>query len=256
MGITIHTDTLSEALHVFEEFSQGKEPLEKLQKLLSHPHYLLEIKRYQEIAQRFGQSSPTQEDILHLWSSQNHLLTERWLKRKNFMTQILSLPHSLKSQILNLSYLCKNQENYILFLLEDALPQKITLPHDVIILLGIGPSGGYFYENKIFLDLLSFFPDFEEDLILRTIAHECHHIEYQHFLSRQKIQNHFTYPWHLIAGEGLAVYYCNNAEGILSQRKNLNAPANVGMHLESWNWMKENTSLGFQTLITLCPTLK
>ena len=104
---------------------------------------------------------------------------------------------------------------------------------DVISTLSFGSSFGYVYENALHLDLFGIETYCTMEELPYIILHEMHHLQVQKIIgSYGSFTAHFGPAERYIfrfTGEGLAIKFCNNAEGIVSKRLDHNIDANIGI---------------------------
>lgn len=104
---------------------------------------------------------------------------------------------------------------------------------DVISTLSFGPSFGYVYENALHLDLFGIETYCTMEELPYIILHEMHHLQVQKMMgSYGSFTAQFSPAERYIfrfSGEGLAIKFCNNAEGIVSKRLDHNISANSGI---------------------------
>lgn len=141
-------------------------------------------------------------------------------------------------------------------LVKQGLPDDLDIGTvDVICTMGIGGSNGYVFDGAFHFDLLRLADGNLEELPL-LVAHEIHHVAMMRygadFENTLRLEEQYIY-W--FAAEGLAIKFCNNAEGAVSKRLYENRPANEGLDGFSMDYLngKFNEALGvFQkTLVSI-----
>lgn len=99
--------------------------------------------------------------------------------------------------------------------------------------LSFGPSFGYVYENALHLDLFGIEEICTMEELPCMILHEMHHLQIQKLMgSYRAFTAHFSPLEHYLfrfTGEGMAIKFCNNAEGVVSKRIDAHSPANIGI---------------------------
>ena len=118
--------------------------------------------------------------------------------------------------------------------LNAAFPEKTDINDtEVISTLSFGPSFGYVFENALHLDLFGIEKYCTMEELPSIILHEIHHLQIQKMIGDYDT---FTENFSLLeryifrfTGEGMAIKFCNNAEGILSKRRNPDLDANIGI---------------------------
>ena len=100
---------------------------------------------------------------------------------------------------------------------------------DVICTMGIGGSNGYVFDGAFHFDLLRLADGNLKDLPL-LLAHEIHHVAMMRygadFEQTLTLEEQYIY-W--FSAEGLAIKFCNNAEGAISKRLYEDRPVNEGL---------------------------
>ena len=138
---------------------------------------------------------------------------------------------------------------------------QIGLPDDLdlgnitfLFTIGVGMSFGWPYcdeklGNFIHFDFIQLFKQFSIEEIHSFIAHEIHHIGVNSLhdnldIGTLSLEEIF---YLLFSGEGLAVKYCNNAEGTLSKRYDPNTAPNLGLDPFSWEYLNNDFQNTFET---------
>ncbi len=118
--------------------------------------------------------------------------------------------------------------------LANAFPKAIAIDDaGIVSTLSFGPSFGYVYENALHLDLFGIENICTVEELPYIILHEMHHLQMQKLIGSY---SSFTRDFSLLdnyifrfTGEGLAIKFCNNAEGIVSKRIDEHLSANIGI---------------------------
>ena len=118
--------------------------------------------------------------------------------------------------------------------LSDAFPNGVAINDaGIVSTLSFGPSFGYVYENALHLDLFGIENICTIEELPYIILHEMHHLQIQKIMGSY---SSFTENFSLLdkyifrfTGEGLAVKFANNAEGIVSKRIYKNLNSNIGI---------------------------
>ena len=118
--------------------------------------------------------------------------------------------------------------------LANAFPKAIAINDaGIVSTLSFGPSFGYVYENALHLDLFGIENICTVEELPYIILHEMHHLQIQKLIGSY---DSFTRDFSLLetyifrfTGEGLAIKFCNNAEGIISRRIDEHLNANIGI---------------------------
>lgn len=244
MNIKINTSTIRPMLDICEKYIAGENIEEELRGILNHEDYLVELERYNASGGPRGGFS--KEEFIDFLTNLNSL---------NY-TDINNI--RLRERLASFQYLLKNIDKYkaLMPLIESISVEKVRaalektkkgLPEDIdfneielIFSIGLGPSLGWFYNNYSHYDVIEFFKDFNEEILLSTIAHEYHHVGYR-ILSSNLDESAFTIEetfYSLFSGEGLAIKYCNNYKGLLTTNI-YNERANIGVDEKSYAYFME-----------------
>ena len=129
--------------------------------------------------------------------------------------------------------LCEETLSSLQQKLSSAFPKPVPLDDaGVVSTLSFGPSFGYVYENALHLDLFGIEEVCTIAELPYVILHELHHLMIQKLIGNYTaFTKHFSMLDEYIfrfTGEGLAIKFCNNAEGILSKKVDRLLQANIG----------------------------
>lgn len=245
MQINIRYSTIPKMLELCKRHKEGRLNKFELEELLEHEDYKVEFDRYNnEGGPRGGFSKEEYVDFFMNFFT---------LNQEDIKNQRLKMRYDqLKYLFDNLSFYEENYKKvhsitkeHVLKGLECTyygLPDEIRFERlDIIFSIGLGNSGGWFYKCFSHYDIVQFLKDFDVDTIVNTIAHECHHIGYMKLCSIIDCDNLSPeeYLYFFLAGEGLAVKYCNNGEGILT-KKIYNSQVNIGLDTYTWSYLKND----------------
>lgn len=130
--------------------------------------------------------------------------------------------------------LCEKNLSDLQQKLSSAFPGAIDVNDaGVVSTLSFGSSFGYVYENALHLDLFGIEEICTTEELPYIILHEMHHLQTQKLIGSYSL---FTMGFSLLdsyifrfTGEGLAIKFCNNAEGVLSKRIDKHLKANIGI---------------------------
>lgn len=238
MKITLRYDTVQPMMHHLRLLKQGKPDEKALDVLLDHPDYHVEFTRYganvtkdvyREYMVRFPELSEDEIDNMHLKAH-----------HRCYLDAFENVDHYEAS----LSMLNIDQQT----LDEQAAIAKAGLPDDlalaevhVVFTLGIGASFGYVHQHHVHVDFLQLVKEKTPEELSASLAHEVHHVGFNKLLSKMDMQ---TLPLESLfylyfSGEGLAVKYCNNAEGVLS-KPIYDGPVNVGLDAWTWDYLRDD----------------
>ncbi len=117
-------------------------------------------------------------------------------------------------------------ESFVLKALEKTkfgLPDDVLLNNiNIIFSIGLGLSGGWINKNYTHYDLKVVVDKKTKQGLLNTIAHECHHMGYNKIFKRyheKELAKPIDHTLILyLSGEGTAIKYCNNFEGVLTNK--------------------------------------
>ncbi len=130
--------------------------------------------------------------------------------------------------------LCEKNIQNIQHKLSGAFPNAIAINDaSIVSTLSFGPSFGYVYENALHLDLFGIEDICTIEELPYIILHEMHHLQiqkiigsYQFFTQKFSLLDDYIFRF---TGEGLAIKFCNNAEGVISKRIDNYLNANIGI---------------------------
>lgn len=255
MEIRVRKETVPKMLELSKKHILGNLKREELEALLEHEDYKLEFERYNEAGGPRG--GFTKEEFvdffmnffsLDLGSIKNERLKLRYNDLKYFFDNI----DFYEKQAEKLNIITEDFVHSALKYTLNGLPDSVTLDKvEFIFSLGMGNSLGWFYKNSSHFDIAHFLKDFDEEVIKHTMAHEIHHVGIEIFFDKFQIEQNATpeeLVYLIIAGEGLAVKYCNNAEGVLSKKMYGNEPANIGLDKYSWEYLNSEFYNGLKDL--------
>jgi uncharacterized protein YjaZ len=240
MAFYIQFSSIKNMLTLCEKLTAEKIEKKDIENILKHEDYKFEFMRYK------GRVS--EDEYI------DYLLELSILNEKDITNMDLKTHHSYyKDLINNLEFyrekLTELEELLTPSLFDEqvsialkGLPDDIKLPDlNFIFTIGIGQSFGYVYENGMHFDFLQLAKDKSISDFCSTIAHEVHHvglntIEKQLDLNTISLEGLF---YLYFTGEGLAVKYCNNAEGILS-KSIYSGVKNKGLDAFTWKYLNED----------------
>lgn len=205
--------------------------------ILNHEDYQFEAKRYglpsvEHLAFYFSHLKNVEPDeIPDLCADRKNALREkhsRWLDCASAPRKYYDRYERLKAVLCD-----ENIRNLQHKLSRAFLSGIVTNDADVVSTLSFGPSFGYVYKNAMHLDLFGIEDICTMEELSYVILHEMHHLQVQKLMGSYRA---FTGKFNLLeryifrfTGEGLAVKFCNNAEGVLSRRIDSRLKANVGV---------------------------
>lgn len=205
--------------------------------LLNHRDYQFEIRRY---------GLPSIENLVFYFSRLNSIeptdIPDLSEERKDALRdkdalwkECISNPQKYFDRYEKLKeILCEANLQSLQRRLQEAFPAAVDIDDaDIVSTLSFGPSFGYVFENALHLDLFGIEKYCTMEEIPYIILHEMHHLQIQKLIGNYRS---FTEKFTLLeeyifrfTGEGLAVKFCNNAEGTVSRKMNPSLPANIGI---------------------------
>ena len=240
-------------IDLFEKLITGNIEKVEIVKVLNHEDYKFEFTRYKErvseteyVDYLFRLSNLNESDIKNIDLKTHHIYYKDLLNNLDLYKEEL---HELEKSLT--PRLFKEQISTAL----KGLPDDIILPHlNFIFTIGIGQSFGYVYQNCMHFDFLQLAKDMSINDFCSSIAHEVHHvgvstIAEQIHLNKMPLETLFYFYF---SGEGLAVKYCNNAEGVLSKSIYEEAK-NQGLDTFTWKHLNNdfyNTMAHFRKTVS------
>lgn len=252
MNIDVRLSTVERMLLLIKKLKEGIDIKSELEELLNHKDYDIEFKRYEGRVSR--------EDfikyILNLDKVDIDDLENKDLKAHH--KYYMDLYSNIDLYIEKSSELKKLTKEIFEEQAKKALkglPDGFKLPDlNFLFTVGIGMSFGWVYENYMHFDYLQLIKEKSVDEFCSTIAHEIHHVGTNIIYDDLGIESlpveEFFYL--CFTGEGLAVKYCNNAEGVLSESI-YDGEKNIGLDKFTWDYLNGdfyNTMKVFKNTIT------
>ncbi|MCI9141032.1 MAG: hypothetical protein HFH87_00225 [Lachnospiraceae bacterium] len=217
----------------------GAEPANRavLQKIFDHEDYQFEARRY-------GLSSvePLISYFSHLKNVEGKDIPDLSKERKsalrdkhNLWLDCASNPQKYYTRYEKVKHiLCENNIQNLQHKLSAAFPDGAAInDSSIIVTLSFGPSFGYVYENALHLDLFGIEDICTIEELPYIILHEMHHLQvqkltgsYHSFTRKFSLLDNYIFRF---SGEGLAIKFCNNAEGVISRRIDSHLNANIGI---------------------------
>lgn len=247
MKINIRYKTIPKMIDICKKHKASKLDRVELESLLEHEDYKVEFDRYNNIGGPRG--GFTKEEYIDFFMNffklnfkeiKNERLKLRYEDLKYFFDN-LDFYESQLEKIYDLD------EKYVLEALEytfKGLPESVKFESlDFIFSVGLGNSGGWFYNSCSHFDIIQYLKNFDLENIKHIIAHEIHHVGFNMFVDKLGIEENLPNEEILflfLAFEGLAVKYCNNGEGILTKGIYENETKNIGLDKVTWNYLNSN----------------
>lgn len=252
MNFTIRYKTIYDMLLLIKEINNGNEVKGKLESLLNQEDYEFEFNRYKNRVLR--------EEFL------DYLISMGKLKEEDINNEDIKIHHKYYLDLINNNefYLRKLRELDRLSskIIRDkiwdgvvGLPKELEIPDvNIIFTLGIGETFGYVNENSMHFDFLQFAKDYTLDEIYSLITKQFYNIGIS--MIHEEIEGYSLSLESLFylyfSKEGLALKYCNNAEGVISKKIN-EGTKNIGIDKYSWDFLNndfKNTMFNFKNTIT------
>jgi hypothetical protein len=240
MTFSIHFSSIKNMLELCKKISAGQVERKDIENILNHEDYKFEFSRYKgrvsegEYTDYLLQlGNLTEDDITNMDLKAHHIYYKDLLNNLNFYTEKLNELERLLTP-----GLFEEQVSIAL----KGLPDDYILPDiNFIFTIGIGQSFGYAYQNGTHFDFLQLVKDKSISDFCSTIAHEVHHVgvnEIHEQIDINTISLEALFYLYF-SGEGLAVKYCNNAEGVLS-KSIYGGVKNKGLDTFTWEYLNDD----------------
>ncbi|MEG2916849.1 MAG: DUF5700 domain-containing putative Zn-dependent protease [Clostridium sp.] len=244
MKITISTETIKPMIKICERLLEKENVMEELEKLLEHEDYQIEFERYDIIGG--GRGGFSKEEFIQFFTHLHELKYEdvdntRLKMRLERYQYFLNNLDMYKEKIEMLEVITEEKVLKALEKTVAGLPNSVDFSDlKLIFSIGMGNSGGWFYKNYSHYDVIIFLENFNEEVMLNTIAHEYHHVGINMLLSRIEDGNGSMEEnfYRELAFEGLAIKYCNNYKGILT-KSIFDEAVNIGLDDNSYRYYVE-----------------
>jgi len=234
MTLNLRTDSIAPMLQFLCDLKSGCATASQIADILNHPDYDYEFRRYG------AEKHPMVNYFMNLNNipySEIPVLRESRpteLKDKHHLwIAALDCPSSFDKLLCKVQSLISGDVlSEVSAMVLAGLPNDISVGViDVVCTMSIGGSFGYVYDGAFHIDLLrlGIADDMLKGLPL-LIAHEAHHVAMMKYESTYV--NDFTLEQmfiHSFSCEGLAIKFCNNAEGNFSKSLYSHIPVNAGL---------------------------
>lgn len=241
MQINLRMSSILLMLKFLQDLKMGKATHAQLSEIFNHPDYEYEFRRY---------GVTRKESVLDYFLNLNTIKeSEIPFLRESRMTELKD-----KHSLWLFSY--ENPEHYgrllsevkqfitdemlseVAVIVNRGLPDGINMGNvDVICTMSIGGSFGYVFDGAFHFDLLRLANDNLKVLPL-LFAHEIHHVGMMRYQSEfEDTLSLEEWYIHSFASEGLAIKFCNNAQGIISKCLYEDRPANLGLDAFSMDYL-------------------
>lgn len=229
-----------------------------LRKIFDHEDYQFEVRRYglpsvEPLISYFSHLKIVKvKDIPDLSDERKSVLRDK----HNLWLDCASNPQKYYNRYEKVKHiLCEKNIQNLQHKLSAAFPHEVAINDaSIISTLSFGPSFGYVYENALHLDLFGIEDICTVEELPYIILHEMHHLQIQKLIgSYHSFTKNFSLLDNYIfrfTGEGLAIKFCNNAEGVVSKRIDNHLNANIGIPAMSIlkNHFKEHFNLFNDTI--------
>jgi len=226
-------ETIPAMLDIMEKYNQGSNIREELSTLLDHPDYQNELERYGNHPMRKGF---TKEEFL------NFFINIRTLKstdiesldlktRQKDLLEIMDNIEFYRSSYNKIKMINTKHLEEAIIIAKNGLPKSIDISGvHVMLIVGLGMSGGYIYKNNIMGDL-KLIVSGDGPNLSGLMAHESHHLGLFKIMEKTDMskQNVSLSTKLMLSffGEGTAIKYCNNFEGKLTSKMYPNKSSDV-----------------------------
>ncbi len=240
MGLSIRFSSISSMLKLIKSLKKGELKKTDIENLIEHDDYKFEFERYKGRVSR-------DEYVDYIFQLNN-------INENDISNDDLKIHHQYYKDLINNldSYIEKFNELETMLtpkLFEEqvsvalkGLPDDMVLPDiNFIFTVGIGQSFGYAYKNGTHFDFLQLARDKSINDFCSTIAHEVHHVGINTIHEQIDLRNISIEALFYLyfSGEGLAVKYCNNAEGVLS-KSIYSGAKNRGLDDFTWKYLNND----------------
>lgn len=221
----INKSTISKMLDIMDRFNTGEDIRKDLCEILDHEDYKVQFEFFQKHEANIGF---TKEEYINFFINIRNIDPSK-IASKALRYRINDLLHILD----NIDYyrtILKKLDKINDAAISDAINKaKYGLPSNIdlgdvklIFAIGVGVTGGFSYKNYTYYDLKVTVADKTIQGIINTIAHELHHrgykIMFNNLENRELAKMMDSALVYFLSGEGCAVKYGNNVEGILTKK--------------------------------------
>lgn len=245
MEIKVCKDTISKMIILCEKHKLNTLKKYELENILEHEDYKIEYERYNNAGgPRGGFSKEEYVDFfMNFFKLRiDEINNDRLKMRYNELKYLFDNLDFYKKQVEILDHLTEKDIREALKYTFNGLPENIKFDKlNFIFSVGLGNSIGWFYKDYSHYDIVHFLKKFDLQIVKNTIAHEIHHIGLNMFFEKLGVDDLDAegYLYMFLAGEGLAVKYCNNGEGILT-KSIYNSEHNIGIDKYTWEYLNND----------------
>lgn len=245
MEINVRYETVSRMLELCRKHKEGRLQRRELEELLNHDDYEVEFKRYNQ--KELPMCGIKKQEFIDYFMnffnlSIGDIKNERLKMHHEQYTYLFDNLDFYEKEIEKLNSLDVNIFKEGLQYTFSGLPSEVNFERlDFIFTISIGNSFGWFYENCSHFDIISFFRQIDINILRNYIGHEVHHVGWNKF-TKKIYERDLSLEEHLylfFSFEGLAVKYCNNGQGVLTNPIYDGEP-NIGMDKFTWKYFEND----------------
>ncbi|MDD6771511.1 MAG: DUF5700 domain-containing putative Zn-dependent protease [Inconstantimicrobium porci] len=242
MNFKIRYSTVLPMINLCEKLKNGQATRDEFKQLLDHEDYQAEFERYK--------GRLNEDEFL------NYIMNIFNLEEKDIANMDLKAHHKYFIYFLDNIDFYKNKFNEFINKITPefvecqvnvalkGLPDNLDLPEpNYIFTIGIGRSNGYVHKNNLVFDIIQTFTFFNNlDDFCSMFAHETHHLAMYNCIYSDIDESTLTpeeYFYLSFSSEGLAVKFCNNAEGVLSKAI-YDSAKNIGLDKFTWKYLNND----------------
>ena len=218
-------------LNLLRDLKNGHADKSQISDILNHPDYDFEFRRYnipskEPFIDYFIQLNTIDEsDIPTLHPGREFMLKnnhKHWLAAYENPDHYQALYDEITSLITDETF------DEVYALLKKGLPANTDISNiPFISTMSIGTSFGYVFDGAVHFDIMGFDKyNCPVDILPSLIAHEIHHIAMERwastFADSFTLEELFIFMFSI---EGMAIKFCNNAEGVFSKAIDSTRPA-------------------------------
>jgi len=239
MKLILRISTIPLMITFLQDLKEGKASTDQLADLFHHPDYLFEFSRY---------GVPVDDTIIEYFFRLNRMneanIPELSSERKNMLKDkhqlwLRAYENPQKYRVLYddiMGFATEENIQAVIKRCKNGLPNGVDLGDvNIISTMSIGMSFGYVFDNALHFDMMQL-NDIAD--LLPLIAHETHHLAMWRFVStfidELTLEERYIFSF---SGEGLAIKFCNNAQGRFSKAIDSGAPVNEGLDAFSMDYL-------------------
>ena len=243
MNINLRMSSIIPMLNFLRDLKNEQATLAQITDIFNHPDYDFEFKRHGAASKDpiidyfLNLNTIKPSDIPVLRASRITELRDKhelWLAAYENPQRYEQLHNSLKL------FITDEMLAGVTAMVKRGLPEDADIGTiDVISTMSISGSFGYVFDGAFHFDILRLTEDKLNYLPL-LFAHEAHHLAMMNYES-SFVDSFSLEEWyiHSFSGEGLAVKFCNNAEGTISKPIYNDRPPNLGLDKFTMNYLNQ-----------------